>query len=254
MSKRRAERDETTPTASDREAGKKRLHTDRSYTQLELKSFFSASSSQAPFETVRKCGIKIYTVSEIHDAGSEMEHKFRIFWNDKAEEICGSKATMALLKTKQSIQGAIHSAWIIRKTDYLLIEVDHLRQVATDVYKDKVIEKLKSIECNAERMSKASSAVASLYSKLTPQSSYADRMQVGESIHKAMEELQEALRKAIQRLRNAVLKAVVKEEKAFTMPGCSKITDEELSSVVEDVKDSPEACNKIPGINEYDSD
>ena len=38
------------------------------------------------------------------------------------------------------------------------------------------------------------------------------------------------------------------------MPGCSKITDEELSSVVEDVKDSPEACNKIPGINEYDSD
>ena len=172
MSKRCAERDETTPTASDREAGKKRLHTDRSYTQLELKSFFSASSSQVPFETVRKCGIKIYTVSEFHDAGSEMEHKFRNFWNDKADKIC-SKATMGLLKTKQSIQGAIHSTWIFRKTDYLLIEIDHLRQVATDVYKDKVIEKLKSIECNAERMSKASSAVASLYSKITPQSSYA---------------------------------------------------------------------------------
>ena len=206
MSKRCAEND--TNEAACHEPGKKRFLQDKSYTQLGLNSFFPVSDSDVRFDTVRIQGMKIYTESEIHDAGSEMEQKFRIFWNDKANEICSSKATMALLKTKQAIQGAIHSAWIIQKTDYLLVEVDHLRLVASDVYKDKVLEKFKSIDCNAERMSKSSSLVASLYGTLSPESPYVQRIQVGERIRKEMEELkkaQEALRKAILRLRNNVL-------------------------------------------------
>ena len=107
----------------------KKLHPDRSFTQLGLNKFFPGPATEVHLSPVRKYGIKVYSKSEICDASSDMEQKYRCFWNEKAEEICGSKATLSLLKTKQAIQGAIHSAWVIQKTEYLLLEVDHQRQI-----------------------------------------------------------------------------------------------------------------------------
>ena len=240
----------------------KKLHPDRSFTQLGLNKFFPGPATEVHLSPVRKYGIKVYSKSEICDASSDMEQKYRCFWNEKAEEICGSKATLSLLKTKQAIQGAIHSAWVIQKTEYLLLEVDHLRQMAQEAFGEKVCAKFKTVDSNAEKTSKSNAAISSLYNSLHPGSSYAERIQVGETVHKEMETLkraQDALRKVMLRLRKEILKTAVKEDKGFSFGGCSEITDAELSSLSEDITGKTDdndigTCTGIPGMNEYDSD
>ena len=127
----------------------KELHPGRSFTQLGLHKFFPVPATEVRLSPVRKYGIKVYSKSEICDAGSDMEQKYRCFWNDKAEEICGSKATLS------------HSAWVIQKTEYLLLEVDHLRQMAQEAFGEKVCAKLKTVESNAEKKTSKSNAAIS---------------------------------------------------------------------------------------------
>ena len=66
-------------------------------------------------------------------------------------------------------------------------------------------ESLKTVDSNAEKTSKSNAAISSLYNSLHPESTYAERIQVGETVHKEMETLKRAqdayaLRKAMLRL------------------------------------------------------
>ena len=73
---------------------------------------------------------------------------------------------------------------------------------------------------------KSNAAISPLYNSLHPGSSYAERIQVGETVHKEMETLkraQDALRKAMLRLRKEILKTAVKEDKAFHLVDVQKL-------------------------------
>ena len=134
--------------------------------------------------------------------------------------------------------------------------------MAQEAFGEKVCAKFKTVDSNAEKTSKIKAAISSLYNSLHPGSSYAERIQVGETVHKEMETLkraQDALRKAMLRLRKEILKTAVKEDKGFSFGGCSEITDAELSSLSEDITGKTDdndigTCTGIPGMNEYDSD
>ena len=140
-----------------------------------------------------------------------------------------------------------------------------------EAFGEKICAKFKTVDSNAEKTSKSNAAISSLYNSLHPGSSYAERIQVGETVHKETETLkraQDALRKAMLRLRKEILKTAVlrkeilktavKEDKGFSFGGCSEITDAELSSLSEDITGKTDdndigTCTGIPGMNEYDS-
>ena len=111
--------------------------------QMSIAKYFNtkASSSKAtlspcplkvltlevsPKTPAQKFGIKIYTFDEI-DAVIGFEKHLRIFWNNKAEEICGYKNLLATLQTKNAVQGAIHTSWIIAKSSLFVVEVDKIK-------------------------------------------------------------------------------------------------------------------------------
>eukprot|EP00731_Ephydatia_muelleri_P009613 Em0005g199a len=181
-----------------------------SYTQQGLDDFFSGSAEPS-FAAARIFGLKVYSRSEIDDSNSEMEQQFRRFWNQKGDEICQSK----LFKSKRAVQGAINSAWMMKKSELLIAEFDHLRQVAKEVYTEKnFYEKLKSIDCNLDKLKQNMFSLTSDYNRLTSESSYSDRIKVGNDVHRGLEaikKLHEALRKGMERLRKDLFKATIKD-------------------------------------------
>lgn len=229
----------------------------KSYTQQGLGVFFTGSAEPS-FAAARIYGLKVYSRSEIEESNSEMEQQFRRFWNQKGDEICQSK----LFKSKRAVQGAINSAWMIKKSELLIAEFDHLRQVAKDVYTEKNFsEKLKSIDCNLDKLKQSLLSLTSNYNTLTSESSYSDRIKVGSDVQRGLEaikKLHEALRKGMERLRKDILKATIKDDMHSTGNYISsKITGEEMVSLVQEVKESTTVtCPSpiIPGMNSYDSD
>lgn len=225
-----------------------------SYTQQALDDFFSGSAEPS-FAAARIFGLKVYSRSEIDDSNSEMEQQFRRFWNQKGDEICQSK----LFKSKRAVQGAINSAWMMKKSELLIAEFDHLRQVAKEVYTEKnFYEKLKSIDCNLDKLKQNMFSLTSDYNRLTSESSYSDRIKVGNDVHRGLEaikKLHEALRKGMERLRKDLFKATIKDSVDSTANYISsEVTGEEMVSLVQEVKESTCPSPIIPGMNNYDSD
>ena len=204
--------------------------------QRGLGAFFQ-TTSEPDYPFARRCGIKVYTATEIGDSVSSMEQRFRKYWNQKAEEICANKEAYMLLKNNTAIQGAIHSAWILKKSELLLVEADHMRKVASEVYQTDILPtKLKTIDRNTEKLDKTLQSINSLYATLSPSSNVTERKAVGDKMEvevTCIKKNQEALRKALERLRNDVVKCTKRD--SFKL-SCSMAADEDIQEMVEDVK------------------
>ena len=95
-------------------------------------------------------------------------------------------------------------------------------------------------------------SLTSDYNRLTSESSYSDRIKVG---LEAIKKLHEALRKGMERLRKDLFKATIKDSVDSTANYISsKVTGEEMVSLVQEVKESTCPSPIIPGMNNYDSD
>ena len=148
---------------------------------------------------------------------------------------CGAKECRCQLPCS-AVQGAINSAWMMKKSELLIAEFDHLRQVAKEVYTEKnFYDKLRSIDCNLDKLKLNMFFLTSDYNRLTSESSYSDRIKVGNDVHRGLEaikKLHEALRKGMERLRKYLFKATIKDSVDSTANYISsEVTGEEMVSL-----------------------
>ena len=243
----------------------KKQQKEKYHSQSGLNDFFQ-TSGDPDFPFARKCGIKVYSPSEILSAESVMEQRFRTYWNNKAEEICRDRECYRRLKSKQAIQGAIHSSWILKKTEFIFVEAERMRQVAREIYSVETLpKKLVTLDNNIDRLQKAHSCVTTLYETLSADSPFEKLQDVGNKIETEMatiKKCQESLRKAMERLRTDITHNIVKGDKSERLKDlCCTVTETELSDIIDDIKittGESSSCSStlgfLPGLQEYDSD
>lgn len=80
-------------------------------------------------------GIHIYTEEEL-SSSTGLQKQFRIYWNEKANEICSDKSIRSKLHNKAAIQGTIYTSWSLHKTHLLQLQVEEFEAQAKKVYPD----------------------------------------------------------------------------------------------------------------------
>ena len=142
--------------------------------QLTITEFASTSqntnSETAPqlYSAARARKVKIHSEQEIQNA-SEMVKLYRVFWNNKAEEICSSQALKQFLPGQ--IQGAINVAWTIEKAKYIKREAAEVEQEVGPGCPEHLVKKFadskKTIERNTKCMEAAHNSVKQFQEKLS---------------------------------------------------------------------------------------
>lgn len=186
-------------------------------------------------------GIRVYSKEEI-ERSEGMTKDFYRFWNLKAEEICSDEETLKKLgRSVTGIQGAIHTSWVLRKSELLELEGSKIKELAKEAYPDLVTrgKKLKSLETGLMRMGVAMTAVTSAYEQIAADTGPAS-LTSKQQLHDRMSELkqaQESLRKALQRKRTEIgemkLEALSSSEVILAKP--AELTSSEVESLAVDV-------------------
>lgn len=119
--------------------------------------------------SARVKGLKVYSEKEIAGASSEMEKRYRLFWNDKGNQLCREPATKN--KTKSTLHGIIDVSWTLRKTEILESMVSTtLSDIKALMGKDDIdhgrkigrAQKTDTMNKNLERMRAAHAGVVAL--------------------------------------------------------------------------------------------
>ena len=215
--------------------------------QLTLHNFFkgksSASSLPKPLSakiSPRDLGVHIYTTTEIENSKG-LQKEFRIFWNEKALEICHSKKEIKDLKSSSAaIQGAIHVSWALHKTKLLEIKADKLRDNLRRVYQDEITLKqvLSTVDKNVERLKTAHAVVTATYES----GSSVSTAELEHDLNEGMAELrraQEALIKAIKR-RSIDTQLFEQEMESLVVPPPIQLTQDEIGHLIQITKEENE--------------
>ena len=159
------------PESIDGEPPSKIAKASRQSTIIEFASTSQNTNSEtAPqlYSAARARKVKIHSEQEIQNA-SEMVKLYRVFWNNKAEEICSSQALKQFLPGQ--IQGAINVAWTIEKAKYIKREAAEVEQEVGPGCPEHLVKKFadskKTIERNTNRVEAAHNSVKQLQEKLS---------------------------------------------------------------------------------------
>ena len=111
--------------------------------------------------------LKIFTEKDITKSKCDLEKKRKIFWNEKAEQLCTNVKTANL--SKITLTGIIDVAWTLRKTS--IIE-EEARRIANEEIiftrgesKDR-IQKKETIPRNLDRLESAHAVVSDMNEKM----------------------------------------------------------------------------------------
>ena len=103
----------------------------------------AASTSRALTvpETQQDFGIHVYTQAQIQSSKGMLKD-YRLFWNDKAYDLCSvcDVAVREKLKDKSAIQGAINVSWTLQRSSLLQVQADEVREESKTIYSDPVLE------------------------------------------------------------------------------------------------------------------
>ncbi|KXJ18933.1 hypothetical protein AC249_AIPGENE25670 [Exaiptasia diaphana] len=112
-------------------------------------------------------GLKMYSDKEIRQASSEMERRYREFWNEKGNQLCREPATKH--KSKSALHGIIDVSWTLRKTTLLESMVNITVNEENAVMEEKPgkgKQKKNTLGKNLDRMKSAHAEVVSLDEEL----------------------------------------------------------------------------------------
>lgn len=156
------------------------------------------------------------------------------------------------------MQGAIDTAWILRKTDLLKLEADELCSLAAQVYKDEVTRarNLSSIHKNVQLMEEATATANLAYEQLSADITVSTLKQAQMIVSKEISELKKSqgnLTKALMRKRTIIKEILEKEKQAQVALPPTTLTSGEVEDIVQDIKDSKmfTAINSSPTESRY---
>ncbi len=158
------------------------------------RSLCEALSTPKPLSPAQRFGLKVYSTKDI-DAVEGMNRRYRQFWNQKANEICSDAHVLRKLSSKKAVEGAIAVSWTLKKTDFLLIQVDEMRLLSSETYGEEAHGKdnIGKIEKNVDRMQKASFSASYTYQQAAETNLSNEAVQVlSESMTEEMTELKKA--------------------------------------------------------------
>ncbi len=129
--------------------------------------------------------MKIFKEQEINES-TGMKKSYRLFWNDKAEELCRSNA----LKTfkPEEIQGAINVAWSLKKTEILKDQIEEVSEEIASKCSTDELKKFQLAKKTAEKKTKRVDAAVSALRK-TQEDLTTDRQEFLDSTNKSERKL-----------------------------------------------------------------
>ena len=218
-------------------------------TQQSLKRFFksvqegnqSTPSTSPTVATPQYYGVHIYTETEISSAVG-LQKEFRIFWNEKAKEVCAEKSVRAYLGNKAAIQGTIYSSWTLHKTHLLRLQVEELQEEAKKICHDEVAlaRDFTNVNKNLERMLQTYAYVTGLDDHIKSLNK-AEKMTKEEEFEVEMTELkraQNSLHQALERRRVEMLatKKDIEEEKVLIASPPVTLSSDEMEELIQTVR------------------
>ena len=224
----------------------------RRYKQPTLNNYFKSSSSSAGSsrthavvseakEIAQNLHIHLYTNEEIQGAKG-LQKEFRLFWNEKAEELCKDPSIRMgrLENSSTAIQGAIYASWTLHKCSLLLLRAEKLQSDLKSVYKDEttLTDVLSAVKRNVDRMKTAHAAVTQIYN--TTSAAVDD---LNDGMHE-LRKVQDALSKAIDRRQVDINVTVCEQEATFLRADPPEhLSQDEVEQIVITIKQETENIN-----------
>ena len=197
----------------------------------------AASTSRALTvpETPQDFGIHVYTQAQI-ESSKGMLKDYRLFWNDKAYELCSDVAVREKLKDKSAIQGAINVSWTLQRSSLLQVQADEIREESKTIYSDPIGREhlLTPIERNLKRVFETHAYIQQLcdHSDLP-----VDKLE--NTIDRELQELkkaQDALNKALESRRQDMAQVKRRMAETNTVQSPIKLSDIEIEDLAHSVK------------------
>lgn len=121
------------------------------------------------------------------------------------------------------VHGAIHTSWVLKKTELLLIEIDQIKELAKEIWSDTTRreKKMSTLSQGSCHMEQAMIAINSVYEQIEATTTKRLHSQLEQQLTGRMTELkqaQEAVQKGIQRKRkrSKTVRLLLKQRRIFS--------------------------------------